>query len=34
VSEVQPLLRTEGLSKHFRIGAGLHRKTLHAVDDV
>jgi peptide/nickel transport system ATP-binding protein len=30
----QPLLRTEGLTKHFRIGGGLHRKTLHAVDDV
>jgi peptide/nickel transport system ATP-binding protein len=30
----QPLLRTEGLSKHFKIGGGLARKTLHAVDDV
>jgi peptide/nickel transport system ATP-binding protein len=28
------LLRTEGLSRHFRIGGGLHRRTLHAVDDV
>ena len=28
------LLRTEGLSKQFRIGGGLARKTLHAVDDV
>ncbi len=34
MSDVQPLLRTEDLSKHFRIGGGLHRKTLHAVDDV
>jgi oligopeptide/dipeptide ABC transporter ATP-binding protein len=29
-----PVLRTENLSKHFRIGSSLHRKTLHAVDDV
>jgi oligopeptide/dipeptide ABC transporter ATP-binding protein len=29
-----PLLRTAGLTKHFRIGGGLARKTLHAVDDV
>jgi peptide/nickel transport system ATP-binding protein len=29
-----PLLRTEGLTKHFRIGNALSRKTLHAVDDV
>jgi oligopeptide/dipeptide ABC transporter ATP-binding protein len=29
-----PLLRTEKLSRHFRIGSGLHHKTLHAVDDV
>ena len=28
------LLRTQGLTKHFRIGGGLVRKTLHAVDDV
>jgi peptide/nickel transport system ATP-binding protein len=34
VTDTQPLLRTEGLSKHFRIGGGLARKTLHAVDDV
>ncbi len=34
MTDVQPLLRTEGLSRHFRIGGGLHRKTLHAVDDV
>ena len=29
-----PLLRTEGLTRHFKIGGGLHRRTLHAVDDV
>ena len=29
-----PLLRTDNLSKHFRIGSGLQRKTLHAVDDL
>jgi peptide/nickel transport system ATP-binding protein len=29
-----PLLRTEKLSRHFRIGSGLKRRTLHAVDDV
>jgi peptide/nickel transport system ATP-binding protein len=32
--ESQPLLRTDGLSRHFRIGGGLQRKLLHAVDDV
>ena len=30
----EPLLRTENLSKHFRIGSALSRLTLHAVDDV
>ncbi len=30
----QPLLHTEALTRHFRIGGGLHRTTLHAVDDV
>ena len=30
----QPLLRTEGLTKHFKIGNALSRRTLHAVDDV
>ncbi len=30
----EPLLRTERLTKHFRIGGGLVRKQLHAVDDV
>jgi len=29
-----PLLRTEGLSKHFKIGNAVSRRTLHAVDDV
>ena len=29
-----PLLRTEGLTKHFKIGNALSRRTLHAVDDV
>jgi oligopeptide/dipeptide ABC transporter ATP-binding protein len=30
----EPLLRTEGLSKHFKVGGALSRRTLHAVDDV
>jgi peptide/nickel transport system ATP-binding protein len=34
MTEAQALLRTEGLTKHFQIGGGLARKTLHAVDDV
>jgi oligopeptide/dipeptide ABC transporter ATP-binding protein len=29
-----PILRTEGLTRHFRIGNTLSRATLHAVDDV
>jgi peptide/nickel transport system ATP-binding protein len=29
-----PLLQTDNLSRHFSIGGGLQRKTLHAVDDV
>ena len=29
-----PVLQTDNLSKQFRIGSGLHRKSLHAVDDV
>jgi peptide/nickel transport system ATP-binding protein len=29
-----PLLRTEGLTRHFKIGNALSRRTLHAVDDV
>ncbi len=32
--ETEPLLRTQGLTKHFKIGSALSRKTLHAVDDV
>jgi peptide/nickel transport system ATP-binding protein len=34
MTDAPSLLRTEGLTKHFRIGGGLRRKTLHAVDDV
>lgn len=34
VTEPTPLLQARGLTKHFRIGGGLSRKTLHAVDDV
>jgi oligopeptide/dipeptide ABC transporter ATP-binding protein len=30
----QPLLRTEGLTRHFRVGPLLSRQHLHAVDDV
>src|SRR5947209_5603434 len=29
-----PLLQTHGLTKHFKVGGNLSRKTLHAVDDV
>jgi peptide/nickel transport system ATP-binding protein len=29
-----PLLRTERLTRHFRIGGSVRRQTLHAVDDV
>ena len=29
----EPLLHTSGLTKHFRIGRGFARKSLHAVDD-
>jgi peptide/nickel transport system ATP-binding protein len=28
-----PLIETRGLTKHFKIGGGFSRKTLHAVDD-
>src|SRR6516165_221245 len=28
-----PLLRTEGLTRHFKIGRTMSRRTLHAVDD-
>jgi peptide/nickel transport system ATP-binding protein len=31
---VTELLRTEGLTRHFKIGGALSRRTLHAVDDV
>ncbi len=34
MSEPPVLLRTAGLTKHFRIGGALSRHTLHAVDDV
>jgi peptide/nickel transport system ATP-binding protein len=30
----EPLLRTEGLTRHFRVGGLLSRQALHAVDDV
>src|SRR5215831_7367718 len=30
----EPLLRTEGLTKHFKIGRATSQRTLHAVDDV
>ncbi len=30
----EPLLRTEGLTRHFRVGKLLSRQFLHAVDDV
>ena len=29
-----PLIETRGLTKHFKVGGNLARKTLHAVDDV
>jgi peptide/nickel transport system ATP-binding protein len=29
-----PLLRTDRLTRHFRIGGGVRRQTLHAVDDI
>src|SRR5215469_17038900 len=29
-----PLLSTQGLTRHFKIGGALSRRTLHAVDDV
>ena len=33
-SESAALLRTEGLTKYFKIGGALSQRTLHAVDDV
>jgi oligopeptide/dipeptide ABC transporter ATP-binding protein len=32
--DAEPLLRTDGLTRHFKIGNALSRSTLHAVDDV
>jgi peptide/nickel transport system ATP-binding protein len=34
MSDGQALLTTEGLTKHFKIGNALSRRTLHAVDNV
>ncbi|HEY4464713.1 MAG TPA: ABC transporter ATP-binding protein [Streptosporangiaceae bacterium] len=34
MTDGQALLTTEGLTKHFKIGNALSRRTLHAVDDV
>jgi peptide/nickel transport system ATP-binding protein len=34
MTEAEPLLRTDRLSRHFRIGGVLSRRVLHAVDDV
>jgi peptide/nickel transport system ATP-binding protein len=33
-ADEEPLLRTEGLTRHFRLGGLLSHRTLHAVDDV
>ena len=33
-ASTEPLLRTERLSRHFKIGNALSRRVLHAVDDV
>jgi len=33
-TSTEPLLRTEGLTRHFKIGNALSRRVLHAVDDV
>jgi peptide/nickel transport system ATP-binding protein len=33
-STTEPLLRTQGLTRHFKIGNAISQKTLHAVDDV
>jgi oligopeptide/dipeptide ABC transporter ATP-binding protein len=33
-SGAAPLIETKGLTRHFRVGRGLSRKMLHAVDDV
>jgi peptide/nickel transport system ATP-binding protein len=34
VTDTEPLLRVAGMSRHFKIGNALSRRTLHAVDDV
>jgi peptide/nickel transport system ATP-binding protein len=34
VSQQEPLLRTDALSRHFRLGGYFSRQILHAVDDV
>ncbi|HUZ38791.1 MAG TPA: ABC transporter ATP-binding protein [Streptosporangiaceae bacterium] len=34
LAAAEPLLRTEGLTKHFKIGNALSQQVLHAVDDV
>jgi peptide/nickel transport system ATP-binding protein len=34
VTDADPLLRTDSLTRHFRIGGGLRRAQLHAVDEV
>jgi peptide/nickel transport system ATP-binding protein len=34
VEEVPPLLRAEGLTRHFSVGGALSKTVLHAVDDV
>ena len=34
MSVSEPLLRTEGLTRHFRVGGLVSRQMLHAVDDV
>jgi peptide/nickel transport system ATP-binding protein len=34
VTDAPPLLRTDNLTRHFRIGGGLRRLQLHAVDEV
>ena len=33
-ASTEPLLRTEGLARHFKIGNTMSRRMLHAVDDV
>src|SRR5690348_9540532 len=32
-ASASPLLETRGLTRHFKVGGNLSRKTLHAVDD-